>query len=313
MVGSAAALSAGNAWAQQTNVMTLVVPFPPGGSTDALARQLQNGLQAKLGKTVIVENKAGAAGSIGAAAVAKATPDGSSILVTFDSHAVIPAILAKPSLDVEKDLVPMYLVGTAPYVLAVNAGRPFKTFADIVAAAKEKPGSVKYASVGVGTIGHLAMTLLAKTAGVDITHVPYRGGGPAMNDVVGGHVDLICGSAALISPQLAAGTLRPILQMGRTKLPTLATTQTAIEAGFPDFEAVAWWGLFAPKNTPPAMIDTIVAAVKSTIADAKVSAFLQDAQQMSLAVGGPSEFDTFFRRQVTHWGKVVRDNRITAQ
>src|SRR5437899_966462 len=247
------ALAAGPAWAQSTTTMTLVVPFPPGGSTDALARMLQAPLQTRLNRVVIVENKSGAAGSIGAAQVAKATPDGSSLLVTFDSHAVIPSILDKPPVDVERDLVPVLLVGTAPYVIAANADLPYKSFADVIAAAKAKPGSVKYASVGIGTLGHLAMTLLGNKAGVDLQHVPYRGGGPAMNDVLGGHVDLIAGSAALISPQLEGGKLRPRLQLGRERLPALKDVQTAIEAGFPDFETLAWWGIFAPKGMPAEM------------------------------------------------------------
>src|SRR5262245_377214 len=194
------------AWAQ-SNTMTLVVPFPPGGSTDALARMIQAPLQTRLNRVVIVENKSGAAGSIGAAQVAKAAPDGSSLLVTFDSHAVIPTILEKPPVDVERDLVPVLLVGTAPYVIAANADLPYKHFADVIAAAKAKPGSVQYASVGIGTLGDPAITLLGNKAGVDLQHVPYRGGGPAMNDVLGGHVDLIAGSAALITPQLEGGKL----------------------------------------------------------------------------------------------------------
>jgi tripartite-type tricarboxylate transporter receptor subunit TctC len=301
------------AFAQSTGVTTLVVPFPPGGSTDALARLLQVGLQTKLNRTIIIENKPGAAGSIGAVQVAKATPDGSSLLVTFDSHAVIPAILEKPPVDVEKELQPVLLVGTAPYVLATNAGRPFKTFADIIAASKDKPGSVKYASVGIGTIGHLAMTVLAKKAGVEITHVAYRGGGPAINDVVGGHVDLVCGSAALITPQLEGGTLRPIMQMGRNRLESLKDTQTAIDAGFPDFEAVAWWGVFAHKDTPPAVIESIVKAFKETLADEAVSKKLRESQQMTLIAGGPAELGPFFKKQVEDWGRVVRDNAIKAQ
>ena len=174
--------------------------------------------------------------------------------MTFDSHAVIPAILEKPQLDVEKDLMPVFLVGTAPYVIATNASRPFKTFADVIAASKAKPGSIQYASVGIGTLGHLAMTMLAKQAGVEITHVPYRGGGPAMNDVLGGHVDLIAGSAALVTAQLGPN-LRPLLQLGRERLPSLKDTQTSIEAGFPDSETLAWWGIFAPTGTPPDVVD----------------------------------------------------------
>ncbi len=136
-----------------------------------------------------------------------------------------------------------------------DAEKPYKTIADVIAAAKAKDGSVTYGSVGVGTIGHLAMTVLGKRAGVNITHVAYRGGGPAMNDLIGGHVDLVCGSAALITPHIRGGKARPIMQMGAKRLDSLKDTQTAIEAGFPDFTAEAWWGVFAPKATPAAVID----------------------------------------------------------
>ncbi|MGQ0684255.1 Bug family tripartite tricarboxylate transporter substrate binding protein [Bradyrhizobium sp.] len=299
------------AWAQ-SNPVTLVVPFPPGGSTDALARMLQTPLQARHSRVVIIENKSGAAGSLGAAQVAKAAPDGSSWLVTFDSHAVIPAILDKPPVDVERDLVPVSLVGTAPYVIAANADLPYKTFADVVAASKAKPGSVKYASVGIGTLGHLAMTLLGSKAGVDLQHVPYRGGGPALNDVIGGHVDLIAGSAALITPQLAGGKLRPIMQLGRARLPALKDTQTAIEAGFPDFETLAWWGVFAPKGTPADVVGRMSKDVREILSEPAASAKLRETQMMNLVLSDPAEFNAFFTKQLAFWGKVVRDNNIRA-
>lgn len=298
-------------WAQ-SNTVTLVVPFPPGGSTDALARMLQAPLQTRLGRVVIVENKSGAAGSLGAAQVAKSPPDGSSWLVTFDSHAVIPAILDKPPVDVERDLLPVSLVGTAPYVIAANADLPYKTFADVVAASKAKPGSVKYASVGIGTLGHLAMTLLGSKAGVDLQHVPYRGGGPALNDVIGGHVDLVAGSAALITPQLAGGKLRPIMQLGRERLSALKDTQTAIEAGFPDFETLAWWGVFAPKGTPADVVGKMAKDVREILSEPAASAKLRETQMMNLVLGDPAEFNTFFTKQLAFWGKVVRDNNIKA-
>lgn len=291
---------------------TLVVPFPPGGSTDALARTLQPGLQAALGHNVIVENKSGAAGSVGAAYVAKSTPDGSSFLVTFDSHAVIPAILDQPPLDVERDLVPVFLVGTAPYVIAANADKPYRTFADVVKACKEKPGSVRYASVGIGTLGHLAMTVLGKKSGVEITHVPYRGGGPAMNDVLGGHVDLIAGSAALITPQLEGKRIRPVMQLGRQRLPALKETPTAIESGFPDFETLAWWGIFAPKGTPDDVIGEMEKHVRKILSEPSMSANLRESQMMTLTLGGPKELGTFFAKEVKFWGDVVRENHIRA-
>ena len=312
VLAASAAFAVAPALAQSPKIMTLVVPFPPGGSTDALARLLQSHLQTKLGRIVLVENKSGAAGSLGAAQVAKSAPDGSSFLVTFDSHAVISAILEKPPLDVENDLTPVFLVGTAPYVIAANASRPFNTFADVIAASKEKPGSVKYASVGIGTLGHLAMTMLAKKAGVEITHVPYRGGGPAMDDVLGGHVDLIAGSAALVTAQLGTNLLRPVLQLGRERMPSLKDTQTAIEAGFPDFETLAWWGIFAPKGTPPDIIASMAKSVREILSEPAVAAQLRDTQQMSLLLADAKDFSTFFAKQVSVWGQVVRENNIRA-
>jgi tripartite-type tricarboxylate transporter receptor subunit TctC len=310
LLATSAAFAVAPVLAQSSKILTLVVPFPPGGSTDALARLIQANLQTKLGRTVLVENRSGAAGSLGAVQVANSPPDGSSFLVTFDSHAVIPAILENPPLDVEHDLVPVFLVGTAPYVIAANASRPFKTFADVIAASKERAGSVKYASVGIGTLGHLAMTVLGNKAGVEITHVPYRGGGPAMNDVLGGHVDLIAGSAALVTAQLGPNLLRPILQLGRERLPLLKDTQTAIEAGFPDFETLAWWGIFAPKGTPPDIIASMATSVREILSERAVAAQLRDTQQMTLLLAGAEEFAIFFAKQVSIWGQVVRENNI---
>ncbi|MBR0757429.1 hypothetical protein JQ604_35050 [Bradyrhizobium jicamae] len=301
LLAASAAFVAAPALAQ-SKTMTLVVPFPPGGSTDALARLLQSNLQTKLGRVVVVENKSGAAGALGAAQVAKSAPDGSSFLVTFDSHAVIPTILDKPPVDVEKDLIPVFLVGTAPYVIAANAGKPYKSFADVIAACKASPGAVKYASVGIGTLGHLAMTVLGKKAGVEIMHVPYRGGGPAMNDVLGGHVDLIAGSAALVAAQLGTNMLRPILQLGRERLPILPDTPTAIEAGFPDFETLAWWGVFAPAGTPPDIVAGMAKSVKEILSEPSISAQLKDTQQMTLLLEDGAAFKTFFDKQVAYWG-----------
>jgi len=312
MLAASAAFAAAPALAQSQKNMTLVVPFPPGGSTDALARLLQANLQTRLGRIVLVENKSGAAGSLGAAMVAKSPPDGSSFLVTFDSHAVIPAILEKPQVDVEQDLVPVFLVGTAPYVIAANASRPYRNFADIIAASRKEPGSIKYASVGIGTLGHLAMTMLAKKAGVEITHVPYRGGGPAMNDVLGGHVDLIAGSAALVTAQLGTNLLRPILQLGRQRMASLPDTQTAIEAGFPDFETLAWWGIFAPKGMAPELIADMATSVREILSEPAIAAQLRDTQQMTLLLADAKDFGTFFAKQVSVWGQVVRDNNIRA-
>ncbi len=300
------------ALAQSGRPLTIIVPFPPGGSTDAMARLLQPGLRDRLGVNVVVENKAGGAGSIGAAQVARSAPDGSALLLTFDSHAVIPTLIENPPLDVEHDLVPVVLAGTAPYVVAANAERPFKNFRDVIDAAKKAPGKISFASVGVGTIGHLAMTVLARRAGIDITHVPYKGGGPAMSDVLGGHVDMIVGSAALITPQVAGGKIRPVMQMGRKRLEALADTPTAIESGFADFDAFAWWGMFLPKGTPEAVVKRMSEALSGALRDETVSKRLREQQQIELLIDGPEKFKQFFDRQVAMWGTVVRENGIKA-
>jgi tripartite-type tricarboxylate transporter receptor subunit TctC len=311
VMAASAALALTTVQAQQSRIVTLVVPFPAGGSTDALARLLQPKLQSRFSQTVMVENKAGAAGALGAAQVARSAPDGSTLLVTFDSHAVIPAILQRPPLDVEKDLVPVSLVGTAPYVIATSRQKPYRSFADIVAAAKDKPGGVTYASVGIGTIGHLAMTLLAAKAGVQLTHVPYRGGGPAMNDLIGGHVDLICGSAALITPQIGR-TVRAIMQTGREKLDVMKDVQTATDAGFAGFEAIAWWGIFAPAGTPPPLITSLSKAINDSLSEQETTQQLRETQQMSLVLGDSAVFADFFAEQVKFWGSVVREHNIRA-
>ena len=184
----------------------IVVPFPPGASVDAVGRLAAAGLQQRLGTTVVVENRPGASGSSGSAGVAKSPPDGNTWLIVFDTHAVNPTLLPNFPFDNDKDLDPVSLIATAPYVVGCHPSRPYKTLAELVAAAREKPRTISYASVGSGSIGHLAMVLLGKQAGAEFVHVPYRGGAPAMNDVIAGHVDLLNGSAALLTPQIAAGT-----------------------------------------------------------------------------------------------------------
>jgi tripartite-type tricarboxylate transporter receptor subunit TctC len=291
---------------------TLLVPFPPGGSTDTLARLLAAGAQQRLGATVIVENKAGAMGSIGAAQVAKSAANGSSFLVTFDSHALIGALIKKPLFDIEKDLEPVLLVGTAPYVIAANPSRSYNTFADVVAAAKQQPGRITYSSAGPGTLGHLAMILLAQRSGIELTHVPYKGASPAIVDAVGGHVDLVIASIAILLPQLEGGKLRGLMQTGRDRAAALKDLPTAVDSGFADFEALAWWGVFAPKGTPSTVIQRANAAFTDTLKQEAVSRQLHETQQIDLILDGPEQFHKFFARQIDVWGRVVRDNNISA-
>jgi tripartite-type tricarboxylate transporter receptor subunit TctC len=294
----------------QAAPLRLVVPFPPGGSVDAVARLAQAGLQPRLGTTVVVENRPGASGSTGTALVAKSPPDGNTWLVVFDTHAVNPSLLPNYPLDNQQDLEPVTLIATAPYVVACHPMRPYRTTAELLAAARERPHKLSYGSVGSGSVGHLAMVLLGKLADVDLTHVPYRGGGPAMNDVVAGHIDLINGSAALLTPQIAAGRIRPIFQMGPKRLIGLPDVPTIGENGYPGAEAITWWGLYAPAKTPRSIIDQFRAAFIASLREERAARQLAESQQMTMVLSTPEELRRFELEQSRIWGAVVRENGI---
>jgi tripartite-type tricarboxylate transporter receptor subunit TctC len=291
--------------------VTLVVPFPAGGSVDAVARQVQRGLQERLQANVIIDNRGGAAGSLGAGQVARAAPDGRTWLLVFDSHAVNP-FLQKLTFDTQKDLLPVMLIGTAPNVLAVHPTREFKSFPQMIAAAKAKPGALTYASIGAGSLGHLTMVRLGKQLGIELSHVPYRGGGPAMNDAIAGHVDMIIGSAALINPQLVSQTLHPLVQFGpkRATSPQLAQVPTAAESGAPGLESSAWWGVFAPANTPKPIMERFERDMRATLAEARVRENLTQSQQIDIKADGPQAFERFFENEMRVWGNIVRENNI---
>ncbi len=288
----------------------IVVPFAPGGSTDAVARLAAPGLQQGLSAPVVIENRSGAAGSLGTDTVAKARPDGQTWLLTFDSHAVLPALIPQLPFDLRRDLAPVTLIGGAPYVVACKPDKPFRTVADAVAAAKARPGAVSFASTGNGTLGHLAMVLLGNRAGARWQHLPYRGGGLAVNDAVAGHVDMMIGSAALLAPQVAAGALRPLLQLGAERLPALAQTPTAAEEGFPALRAEAWWGVFAPARTPAQIVARFHEALAAAFRDERVARQITETQQARLVLAGAEELDRFLDREVETWGRVVRENGI---
>lgn len=295
-------------WAKGQTIK-IVSPFPPGGSVDAISRMMQPGLQQRLGATVVVENRPGAGGAVGANSVAKSAPDGTNILVVFDSHAVLPALLPL-QYDSKKDLDPVMLIGTAPMVLACHPSRPFKTLKDVIDASKAKPDSLTYGTVGNGSLGHLLMVLLGKKGGFVTRHLPYRGGGPAVNDAVGGHIDLIIGSAALLAAQVSAGTLRPLMQSGATRAPTLKDVPTVAESGFPGSEAYAWWGVFVRAGTPAPIKDRIYADLKASLEDSSVRPKLEGGQQVKLELSPAKPFADFFDEQMKVWGDVVRENGI---
>ena len=307
----ALAQSGATAAAWPASTTTIVVPYAAGGSVDAISRLVSPGLQQRLGSTVIVENKAGASGSIAAAAVAKAKPDGATWLFVFDSHAVNPS-LQTLAFDTEKDLEPVLLIGTAPNIVACHPSRPWKSFQDVIAAAKADPGKITYASISVGSLGHLSLLMLAKRAGITLTHVSYRGGGPAVNDAVGGHVDLIIGTTALLNQQIQGGTLRPLMQTGKTRRPGF-DVPTAIEQGFEGFDVLGWWAVFAPKGTPPSLIERFRSDLVATMREEKVGKQLAETQQIDLVLGGPDVLRPFLSAQIKQWGDVVHDNGVKVQ
>jgi tripartite-type tricarboxylate transporter receptor subunit TctC len=309
---AAQAQTAANSQAWPPSNIRLVVAYPPGGSTDAIMRLVQAPLQERLGTTIVIENRAGASGSVGTAWVAKSAPDGNTWLAVFDNHGANPFVLPSLPYDSEKDLDPVLLIGTAPYLIATAKAKPFNTLADVIDAAKKNPGTISYASVGSGSVGHLAMVQLSERADVKLVHVPYRGGGPAMTDALGGHVDLLVGSTALSMPQVNSGNLRAVAQTGKARNPFLASVPTVSESGFPGFEAYAWWGIFAPAGTPKPIIERFGNEMAACLREEHISKQLTETQQVSLALGGPEVERAFVANQMKVWGKVVKDNNIKA-
>jgi tripartite-type tricarboxylate transporter receptor subunit TctC len=287
----------------------IVVPFAPGGSTDAVARLAAPGLQQRLGVPIVVENRSGAAGSIGSDIVAKARPDGQTWLLTFDSHAVMPVLVPNLPFDLKADFTPVTQIGRAPYVIACQPAKPYRSLADVFAVAREK-GSATFGSTGNGTIGHLAMLMLARRAGVEVTHLPYRGGGLAVNDAVAGHIDMMIGSSALLAPQVSAGTLRPLMQLGAARLPGLPAVPTAAESGFEGLTAEAWWGVFAPARTPPSTIARFAEALVATYREPRIAQQFAEINQAELVLSDGPALGRFVESQVETWGRTAKDNGV---
>lgn len=312
-LGAAAATLAAPAVRAQGSAIRIVVPFGPGGSTDAVARLVSPGLTQRLGAPVVVENRGGAAGAIGTDIVAKARPDGQTWLLTFDSHATLSALLGPQlTFNPERDLDPVMQIGGAPYVLASKPDKPFQNITDVVNRAKAQPEAVSFGSTGNGTIGHLTMVLLQGQTGTRMTHLPYRSGGLAVNDTVAGHVDMMIGSAAVVSPHVQGGTLRTFAQFGPERLPALAQLPTVGEAGYQGLEAEAWWGVLAPHGTPQEAVMRMNAALKESLMGEQVRRTMEETQQARLIMSDPAAFGAFLQREVAKWSTVVRENNIRA-
>lgn len=213
----------------------------------------------------------------------------------------------------QKDLDPVLLIGTGPHVICANPKRPYKTFADVVADAKRRPDTITISNGGAGSAAHLTALMLAKRAGIRLVHVPYRGGGPSLNDAVAGHVDLISGTAALVSTQVKSGTLRPLLQTGLSRLANLPDVPTADEFGFKWFEALTWWGCFGPAGLPKEINSRFGKALADTLRDPPVNRQLTESLQIKFDIAGPDRLRSFLATQMQTWGAVVKENDIKAE
>jgi tripartite-type tricarboxylate transporter receptor subunit TctC len=288
----------------------LVAVFPPGGSVDQVARILAPVLQQQLGQTVVVENKGGASGAIGTGEVARAAPDGYTFGVVFDTHGVNPSLQPKIAFDTRKDLATVALVGTSPMVISTHADQPFKGFNDAAAATKGGK-SLTYGTIGNGSLGHLAVTLLAKSAGLDLVHVPYKGGGPLMQDAIAGHVPLSIGSVFVAKPHIDSKRIRPLAVTTAQRNAALPDVPTLAELGYRNFDAPAWWAVIAPAKTPPELVQRLNAEINKALQTPDVAAKLA-AQGIVVNLGTPAQAQAFVERQLDTWDKVVKDNKITA-
>ncbi|MCC2632915.1 MAG: tctC [Ramlibacter sp.] len=288
----------------------LVSVFPPGGSVDQVARILAAQLTVQLGQNVIVENRVGASGSIGTGSVANGPGDGYTYAVVFDTHGVNPSLIPNMPFDTRKDLAPVILLGTAPMVLATPVGSDYKTFGDVVAAAKAKK-NVSFGSVGSGSLGHLAMALLGKSGGLEWTHVPYKGGGPLMQDAVAGHVPLSIASIVVTKPHIDSKRLRPLAVTTSKRSPDLPDVPTVAESGYAGFDAPAWWGVLASAKTPPEIVRRMNEEINKALKVPELAAKLA-GQGMTIVGGPPEAARSFIDQQIDTWAVVVRENGIKA-
>jgi tripartite-type tricarboxylate transporter receptor subunit TctC len=284
----------------------LIVPFPPGGPNDLLARLLAQKMGPKLQRNVVIENRSGAGGVVGTDSVAKAPPDGTSIVLTSaGAIAISPTLMPKMPYDVTKDLAPLTTVALMPELLAVNPKLPVSNLAELVAYAKKNPGKVNFASSGNGSMPHLGGESLRFATGIDIVHIPYRGAAPAVTDLMAGQVQMMFADIPAMLSQVQAGALKPIALAGESRSPLLPGVQTLAEAGHPDVAPVNWYGLMVAARTPPAIQSLLHAAATEALRDPElVSAY---AQQGALATpGSPEEFRRFIVAETAKWGEIGR-------
>jgi tripartite-type tricarboxylate transporter receptor subunit TctC len=298
------------AWAFPDKPVRLVVPFAPGGGTDLIARGLGQGLSQELGQPVIIENRAGAGTTIGSDFVAKSPADGYTLLVATFAHAINPSLLSKLPYDTSKAFTPISLIAKGPNVLLVRTNSPFRSVADVIAAAKAAPDKLTYASQGNGTSAHLAGEMFANLGKVKLTHIPYRGAGPALTDLLGGQVDMMFATAAAASAQIAGGKLKALAitsEQASSAFPGVATVNKTVDS----YSVESWYGIYAPAGTPPAVIEKLNAAIKKAV---RFPEFVKKTEPEGLSIlsSEPAELDRYVRAEEARWSRIVRENNIKA-
>ena len=308
LLPAAAALAQAQAWPAKP--VRLIVPFPPGGGTDAFARPLAARLSQQLGQQFIIDSRGGAGGNIGADLAAKSAPDGYTFFLGAVHHTVAVSAYKNLAYDLEKDLVPITGVGYVPDVLVVSAKMPAKTIAELIAYSKANPGKVNYGSSGNGTTRHLAGEIFNNLTGTSMIHVPYKGSGPAMTGLLGSEIDLIFEGLGSASAHIRAGKIRALAVTSPKRSPAFPDIPTMAEAGVPGFESLSWYGLWAPAGTPRDIMLKLQQETAKALATPELKAIW--ALQGAEPGGEPSEqFAKLVHSEVEKWGKVVRQNKVT--
>jgi len=293
-----------------TKPIRLIVPFPPGGSNDVVGRLVAKELSSVLGQQVFVDNRGGAGSVIGTEALSKAPPDGYTLGIGSIAFAVNPALHKLP-YDPDKSFEPVSILATGPNVLVVNPTLPVHSVKELIELAKKEPGKLNYASAGIGSFQHLGGELFKLEAGVDIVHVPYKGGGPAMQDVIGGHVKIMFSSLIQTTPFIKTGQLRPLGTGGAKRSPVLPDVP-AIAETVPGYTANNWWGVLAPAGTPEPIVQKVYAAIQTALKSPELVAEF-DREGATTVQMTPVEFREFIKEEIVKWGRVVEKGGIKAQ